>query len=170
MSRMTRNQKNESDSVGVHALYSYYPSKKVTEECKYTRPYVPLKEREDKEISLTKKQFLEIIDVYLSHLFSYLMKGNLYTMWRNMGTIQMIKYKPKQSTAHIDWGHYRKTGERKLHTNEHSDGFKFVLNWTKTRTNPKLRWWLMRLTRSRSALLGKELLAGEPVLMYLNER
>lgn len=47
-----------------------------------------------------------------------------------LSTLQICKsQKPKKNN--YDYGHYNKTGEKRVHENEHSDGFKGRFHWSK---------------------------------------
>jgi hypothetical protein len=67
--------------------------------------------------------------------------------------------KTKNKTVHtFDYGHYNKTGEKRLHDNEHSDGYSARFHWTKSKCLiPGKKAYSLDISRDNSRALAAEM-------------
>lgn len=76
-----------------------------------------------------------------------------------LGTVCIVKYKPKTLTARslsIDYALSNKLGKRVYHLNEHSGGYKFRLFWSKLNCNSSKPYqYGLTLVRANKRLLAK---------------
>lgn len=167
----TQTLDNKPKSIGLNDIYLHYSNKKYSDSCTYTRPHIPVAERTDNELSLTKSEWKEIIDVYLEHCYDYLMTGAILDMWFRLGGMQFVRYYPKNRNrpTFINWKKYRETGEREYFTNDHTNGQSLVLNWYKPHSNV-MKFWGVRIVKQKQKSLSK-LLYDQPETIYkFNER
>lgn len=162
-------------SHSLNNIYVRYPYKAIKKGFGiYTRPHVSRADlvKDDHPLALARAEFKDIIAVYLSHLYDHMLKGNMCKLPSTLGYIQLIKYKPDpRRKTYVDWGLWHRTGEYKLHTNEHTDGYKCALNWYPlTGSEFNLSFWNTRFTEKRKKDIARRLLNGEPLLDYLNEK
>ena len=98
----------------------------------------------------------EMCNVILRHIFNY---SEGFKMPYGLGFIQIGKYKPKTFTAKslsIDYKASKEYDKRIYHLNEHSDGYKYRLYWSKIpRTFPDRYRYQLCLVRDNKRKLAQ---------------
>ena len=88
----------------------------------------------DKRDQIPYSTFRGIVDKLNDSILSVLQNGQNYKLPCSLGTIQIVKYKPKGYNEHslsIDFNESKKLDKRIYHLNEHSNGYKYRLYWSK---------------------------------------
>ena len=110
----------------------------------------------DIDYELYKRILDEICKIILNHV---LMRSEGFKMPYGLGFIQIGKYKPKQLTdksLSVDYKASKEYGKRILHLNEHSDGYKYRLYWSKIpRTFPDRYKYQLSLVRQNKRKLAQ---------------
>ena len=102
----------------------------------------------DVDYSLYKRVLDEMCKVILEHVF---MRSEGFKMPYGLGFIQVGKYRPKTLTPQslsVDYEASKKYNKHIYHLNEHSDGYKYRLYWSKIpRTFPDRYKYELKLVR-----------------------
>lgn len=110
----------------------------------------------DIDYELYKRILDEMCKIILNHV---LMRSEGFKMPYGLGFIQIGKYKPKQLTdksLSVDYKASKEYGKRILHLNEHSDGYKYRLYWSKIpRTFPDRYKYQLSLVRQNKRKLAQ---------------
>ena len=88
----------------------------------------------DKKDQIPYSTFRNIVDKLNDSILSVLQNGQNYKLLCSLGTVQIVKYKPKGYNEHslsIDFNESKKLDKRIYHLNEHSNGYKYRLYWSK---------------------------------------
>lgn len=88
----------------------------------------------DKRDQVHYSTFRNIVDKMNDSILSVLQNGQNYKLPCSLGTVQIVKYKPKEYNKHslsIDFNESKKLDKRIYHLNEHSNGYKYRLYWSK---------------------------------------
>ena len=88
----------------------------------------------DKLEQIPYSTFRNIVDKMNDSILSVLQNGQNYKLPCSLGTVQIVKYKPKGYNEHslsIDFNESKKLDKRIYHLNEHSNGYKYRLYWSK---------------------------------------
>ncbi len=88
----------------------------------------------DKRDQIPYSTFRGIVDKLNDSILSVLQNGQNYKLPCSLGTVQIVKYKPKEYNKHslsIDFNESKKLDKRIYHLNEHSNGYKYRLYWSK---------------------------------------
>lgn len=88
----------------------------------------------DKKDQIPYSTFRNIVDKLNDSILSVLQNGQNYKLPCSLGTVQIVKYKPKGYNEHslsIDFNESKKLDKRIYHLNEHSNGYKYRLYWSK---------------------------------------
>lgn len=88
----------------------------------------------DKRDQIPYSTFRGIVDKLNDSILSVLQNGQNYKLPCSLGTVQIVKYKPKGYNEHslsIDFNESKKLDKRIYHLNEHSNGYKYRLYWSK---------------------------------------
>ena len=88
----------------------------------------------DKKDQIPYSTFRGIVDKLNDSILSVLQNGQNYKLPCSLGTVQIVKYKPKEYNKHslsIDFNESKKLDKRIYHLNEHSNGYKYRLYWSK---------------------------------------
>jgi hypothetical protein len=100
------------------------------------------------EYSLYKRILDEMCSVILQHVFE---RSEGFKMPYGLGFIQVCKYRPKTMTPKslsVDYKASKEYDKKIYHLNEHSDGYKFRLYWSKLpRTFPDRYKYQVSLVR-----------------------
>jgi len=150
---------------------TYFSSRKVTDRLIYKQyPYkkkpkgqfsslVTHKENTNHKFSITSKEWGKVIQCYFQHLLEYLMEGYEYKLPVQMGSIKLIKIRPKKDQKYIDWkstneiyGEYNKTAaykdkKRVYVKRNHWGGWQPFIKWYKGKLKYQMSWQL-RLPKS----------------------
>ena len=98
----------------------------------------------------------EMCKVILEHMLE---RSEGLKMPYGLGLIQIGKYKPKsytQDSLSVDYKSSKTYGKRIYHLNEHSDGYKFRLYWSKIpRTFPNRYKYQLSLVRQNKRKLAQ---------------
>lgn len=108
--------------------------------------------------------FVEICSEYYKGISKHILDGGIYFMPYRMGNISIIKKIPKKFTKKAlspDWANTIKYGKLIMHTNDHSDYYKFRYHWSKTDCYVKNKgYYRMVLTRENKRELAKKIKSG----------
>ena len=88
----------------------------------------------DKREQIPYSTFRNIVDKLNDSILFVLQNGQNYKLPCSLGTVQIVKYKPKEYNKHslsIDFNESKKLDKRIYHLNEHSNGYKYRLYWSK---------------------------------------
>ena len=88
----------------------------------------------DKKDQIPYSTFRNIVDKLNYSILFVLQNGQNYKLPCSLGTVQIVKYKPKEYNKHslsIDFNESKKLDKRIYHLNEHSNGYKYRLYWSK---------------------------------------
>ena len=88
----------------------------------------------DKKDQIPYSTFRNIVDKLNDSILSVLQNGQNYKLPCSLGTVQIVKYKPKGYNEHslsIDFNESKKLDKRIYQLNEHSNGYKYRLYWSK---------------------------------------
>lgn len=137
MDLKTRNNKK---SYTIYDMYRSY--------CKETGVEVPY------------FRFKRILDKFNKTILeSILERSESFKMPLGLGTICIVKYKPKSYTPKSlsqDYKSSKEEGKRIYHLNEHSNGYKYRLYWSKTpQTFPDRYKYQMQLLRENKRHLAQ---------------
>ena len=105
---------------------------------------------------LYKRVLDEMCNVILEHV---LMRSEGFKMPYGLGLIQIGKYKPKalvEQSLSVDYKASKEYGKHIYHLNEHSDGYKYRLYWSKIpRTFPDRYRYQLSLVRQNKRKLAQ---------------
>lgn len=87
------------------------------------------KDNEKSSLHVTQKEFLEIVKAVSHQIVLALLEGEELFLPSRLGSLQIVKYKSNKDI--LDYGNTLKYGEKIIHANLHSDGFKCRLHWSK---------------------------------------
>lgn len=108
------------------------------------------------DYSLYKRILDEMCKVILEHVLE---RSEGFKMPYGLGFIQIGKYTPKSISSQslsVDYKSSKEYGKRVYHLNEHSDGYKFRLYWSKIpRTFPDRYKYQLSLVRKNKRDLAK---------------
>lgn len=108
------------------------------------------------DYSLYKRVLDEMCNVILEHIF---MRSEGFKMPFGLGFIQIGKYKPKTlspQSLSVDYKASKEYGKHIYHLNEHSDGYKYRLYWSKIpRTFPDRYRYQLSLVRQNKRKLAQ---------------
>ena len=114
--------------------------------------YMPI----DVPYELYKRILCEMCNIILEHV---LMRSEGFKMPYGLGFIQVGKYRPKQlndNSLSVDYKASKDYNKRILHLNEHSDGYKYRLYWSKLpRTFPDRYKYQLSLVRQNKRKLAQ---------------
>lgn len=105
-------------------------------------------------------RFKRILDSF-NHLLilNLLESSEPFKMPYGLGFICIVKYKPKtftEKSLSVDYKATKEYGKRIYHLNEHSDGYKYRLYWSKTpRTFPDRYRYQLSLVRANKRHLAQ---------------
>ena len=88
----------------------------------------------DKRKDVPYSIFKSVIDKLNQDILTTLYNGQDYVLPQLLGSVQIVKYKPKHynsKSLSIDFNESKKLDKRIYHLNEHSNGYKFRLYWSK---------------------------------------
>lgn len=108
------------------------------------------------DYSLYKRILNEMCKIILEYIFE---RSEGFKMPFGLGFIQIGKYKPKQlnsKSLSIDYKSSKEYNKRIYHLNEHSDGYKYRLYWSKIpRTFPDRYKYQLNLVRQNKRKLAQ---------------
>ena len=108
------------------------------------------------DYSLYKRVLDEMCNVILEHV---LMRSEGFKMPLGLGFVQVGKYKPKKLTDQslsVDYKASKDYDKRIYHLNEHSDGYKYRLYWSKIpRTFPQRYKYSLGFVRQNKRKLAQ---------------
>ena len=104
--------------------------------------------------------YKRILDTMCSVILEHILNGSEgFKMPYGLGLVQIGKYKPKTLTAKslsVDYKASNEYGKRIYHLNEHSDGYKYRLYWSKIpRTFPDRYKYTLGLIRQNKRKLAQ---------------
>lgn len=114
----------------------------------------------DLPIELSYVAYKRILDSMCNIILKHVLDGSDgFKMPFGLGYIQVGKYKPKSYTdksLSVDYKISKELGKRIYHLNEHSDGYKFRLHWSKIpQTFPDRYKYQLSLVRANKRRLAK---------------
>lgn len=89
-----------------------------------------------KKNKVSKKQYKIFINTFFELICKKIVLEHfIFIMPYKLGSIFIKKIKKKENQKTVDFGHYRKTGEKRAHANLHSFGFRYKMRHDKTLAN-----------------------------------
>lgn len=106
------------------------------------------------------RQFKDILDRFNEQVLNCLLQSSGgFKMPFGLGYVQIVKYKPKSMTPKslsVDYKASVEYGKTIYHLNEHSDGYKYRLYWSKTpQTFPDRYRYQLQLVRQNKRQLAQ---------------
>lgn len=116
--------------------------------------------RKDYGNDVDYKQFKDILDRFNEEILSCLLQSSEgFKMPFGLGYVQIVKYKPKSMTPKslsIDFKSTAEYGKIIYHLNEHSNGYKYRLYWSKIpQTFPDRYRYQLQLVRQNKRQLAQ---------------
>lgn len=116
--------------------------------------------RKDYGDDVDYKQFKDILDRFNEEILSCLLQSSEgFKMPFGLGYVQIVKYKPKSMTPKslsVDFKSSAEYGKTIYHLNEHSDGYKYRLYWSKIpQTFPDRYRYQLSLVRQNKRQLAQ---------------
>lgn len=116
--------------------------------------------RKDYKDDVDYKQFKQILDLFNNCVLGCLLESSEgFKMPFGLGYVQIVKYKPKSMTPKslsVDYKSSAEYGKTIYHLNEHSDGYKYRLYWSKTpQTFPDRYRYQLQLVRQNKRRLAQ---------------
>ena len=116
--------------------------------------------RKDYKDDVSYKQFKLVLDRFNEQILNCLLQSSEgFKMPFGLGYVQIVKYKPKSMTPKslsVDYKSSAEYGKKIYHLNEHSDGYKFRLYWSKTpQTFPDRYRYQLQLVRQNKRQLAQ---------------
>lgn len=98
------------------------------------------------------KLFRNVLEEFNRRMMQVVHDGHMAHLPFKMGQVYIEKRKLNFEHLKLDYGHWRKTGEKLFHTNRHSDGFQAYYHWRKdymTIPHNKIYEWVPTRGHSR---------------------
>lgn len=116
--------------------------------------------KKDYKDDVDYKQFKQILDLFNNCVLDCLLESSEgFKMPFGLGYVQIVKYKPKSMTPKslsVDYKSSAEYGKTIYHLNEHSDGYKYRLYWSKTpQTFPDRYRYQLQLVRQNKRRLAQ---------------
>ena len=116
--------------------------------------------KKDYKDDVEYKQFKQILDLFNNCVLDCLLESSEgFKMPFGLGYVQIVKYKPKSMTPKslsVDYKSSAEYGKTIYHLNEHSDGYKYRLYWSKTpQTFPDRYRYQLQLVRQNKRRLAQ---------------
>ena len=106
---------------------------------------------------LPKKRFKEVLIALNEEFMTMIIEEGKEVRMPLLNMLSIKKTSNPNKYA-FDHGHYLKTGEKKLHTNEHSDGFSARFYWRKGKCRiPGKSVYALNIVRDQARRLAKEM-------------
>jgi hypothetical protein len=106
-------------------------------ECKLTNESDYAIRRKILQESVSRKDHWKICTLFNKRLSEEILKGKHVRFPFKLGIIRIKKTKQSTKRLRYDYGYYRKTGQKLVHLNEHSDGFTSKWYWNKRNVSIK---------------------------------
>ena len=112
------------------------------------------------DVELNYARYKRIIDEFNKVVKEEILeRSQPFKMPYGLGTICIVKYKPKSysdQSLSTDYKSTKEVGKRVYHLNEHSNGYKYRLYWTKIpRTFPKRYMYQIQFVRDNKRHLAQ---------------
>ena len=112
--------------------------------------------KENCDNPLPKKEWKKVLDALNKEFMRLIIEEGKNMRMPYLGRLSIRKYKSESKA--LDFGHYRKTGEKRYFTNEHSDGFRARFHWSKKECRvPGKAPYSIEITRDNSRAIKKEM-------------
>lgn len=111
-------------------------------------------------VEVSYELYKRIIDSMCKTILDYILnRSEGFKMPHGLGLIQIVKYKPKnldEKSLSVDYKLSKEYDKKIYHLNEHSDGYKFRLFWSKVPQTFKARYkYQLCLTRANKRKLAQ---------------
>lgn len=145
-------------------IYHFYPYRKnpIVTGKTIPQPYVKKEEESNHPHSLTYNEWKGIIDDYLIELRNHLYNGKLYTLPKQLGTLQLKKYKTYKQ---VDWNETNKQKKKVFYNDINS--YNVIIKWFRSVKNSNFVFkfhWKIRMTSTFRRDLSKRL--NDPNYIY----
>lgn len=116
--------------------------------------------KENNDVDILYSRFKRILDEINKSILECLQdRSDGFKMPLGLGYLRIVKYKPKRlddKSLSIDYKASEEYGKRIYHLNEHSNGYKYRLYWTKLpRTFPDRYKYQVQFVRTNKRRLAK---------------
>lgn len=109
--------------------------------------------------------FVTICTEYYKAISEHILEGGIYFMPFKMGSLSVVKKRPRKlnkMTLSPDWATSQKVGKLVLHTNEHTDYYKYRFHWVKANCAVKYKGrYRLVLTRENKRKLASNIKSRE---------
>lgn len=109
--------------------------------------------------------FVYICSEYYKSISAHILKGGMFFMPFRMGNVSVVKKKPKKMDKYSlspDWKNTVEYNKLVLHTNDHTNYYKFRFHWSKTDCYVKNKGrYRMVFTRKNKRELAKNIKLNE---------
>ena len=160
---------NQSKTYGLKEVFKLYPYIKK-HEGNQTRPSLKgCTINPDHELSMTWRQWHELIKIYLKYCGLYLISGLPVTLPHRLGIMQLMKRKGKPK---IDIYKYVKTGAYDFYKNNHTSGYYVSFKWFRSakQANFKTRYdWHMILIRTLKKKISQAIFENPNLLLSYDQ-
>ena len=98
------------------------------------KEYIKDKE-EGSPYHISYSDFVYICSEYYKAISAHILKGGIHFLPYRMGNVSVVKKRPKKLDKYSlspDWAMTQKLGKLVLHTNDHTDYYKYRFHWSKT--------------------------------------
>lgn len=95
------------------------------------------------DILTTRTMYGKISKMYNAIVSEYLYGGGSWEMPRNLGKVEVIKYKPNVAARNLPIDHWKSNRYKKIiyQLNEHSGGYRFTHDWVKPKAPFNVRFY-----------------------------
>lgn len=171
-----------------HFFFNYQHKKAlICGESEQKRPYVPVDQRTDNELSVNVRQYTDIINSYWNHVIDNMLEGRPHRFSSDIGELRLVRYKPARNGKAVskamarlsvekgiqgkDAGMYIKDHPESIegynYYNSHIGGYKFNLAWFRMGWNFVFStYWNMRLSISLWRKVWDKL-KKDPSIIYI---
>lgn len=128
------------------------------------KEYIKDKE-EESPYNVDYNTFVSLCSEFYKEISEHILNGGIYFLPYRMGNISVIKRLPKKMTKFAlspDWETTAKIGKLVMHTNDHSNYYKYRFHWSKKDCYVKHKtYYRLVFTRKNKRTLAQKIKSGE---------
>lgn len=152
-------------------LYRKYLYKCPDSDKQQGRNWIPKEEVNCNSIySINLKTYKDIIKNCIEVLIEMLIEGKTFSIPYSLGEMRIIRYKVKNwKKAGINWKETKETGSYVYYTLNHTEGYKFYIEWTKNKKSfLGQTYWRFHPHKSCKLKLSKAVLNNPLIINRFN--